>query len=297
MKSRTVFVAYALALLVVPGMAIGETVMLQHVHGLAYSADGKQLLIPSHDGLAIYSGGDWSVAPGPRNDYMGFSATHKYFYSSGHPAPGSGLVNPLGLVRSSNGGAKWDKLGLEGESDFHLLATGYETNAVYVYNAEPNGRMQTPGLYATLNDGFAWRHAETKGLDGKMAALAVHPTDVKTVAIATSAGLFLSKDGGDHFERIAGGGQVLAAFFPLDGRQLWFATYDTKPHLFRMDLGKRTPTEISIPPLANDAVAYIAQDPVASTNYAIATFERDVYVTSNSGAEWREIAQRGRTKR
>lgn len=296
-RGRKAFAACALALLVAPGMAAGETMTLQHIHGLAYSADGKKLLIPSHDGLAIYGDGAWSVAPGPRNDYMGFSVTRKYFYSSGHPAPGSGLVNPLGLVRSSDGGGKWDQLGLAGESDFHLLATGYETNAVYVYSGAPNRRMKTPGLYATLNDGFAWRRAEAKGIEGKFAALAVHPTDVKTVAIANSMGLFLSKDGGEHFERIAGNGQAVAAFFSLDGRQLWFATYDTKPHLFQMALDQRTPTEVVLPPLTNDAVSYIAQHPAASSHFAITTFERDVYVTTNSGGEWRQIAQRGRTKR
>ena len=105
------------------------------------------------------------------------------------------------------------------------------------------------------------------------------------------------QDGGDRFERIARNGQALAVLFSLDGRQLWFATYDTKPHLLRMDLGKRTSTEISLPPLASDAVSYIAQDPVAPSSYAIATFERDLYVTANAGAQWRQIAQRGRTKR
>src|SRR5204863_10219288 len=104
-------------------------VTLVHVHGLSYSADGKRLMIPSHFGLAIYENGKWSKATGPQHDYMGFAATSKYLYSSGHPAAGSGLVNPFGLLRSADGGKTWDKLGLEGESDFHLLATSWRTNA------------------------------------------------------------------------------------------------------------------------------------------------------------------------
>src|SRR3954471_22175832 len=75
-------------------------VSLVHVHGLSYSADGKRLMIPSHFGLAIYESAKWSKAPGPEHDYMGFSGTARYIYSSGHPAPGSGLVNPFGLLRS-----------------------------------------------------------------------------------------------------------------------------------------------------------------------------------------------------
>jgi hypothetical protein len=296
MKKAGRSMTFALALLVAPSLAVAQTVTLAHVHGLAFSADGKELLIPNHVGIAVYRGGVWSLAPGPRNDYMGFSATRKYYYSSGHPAPGSGLVNPLGLIRSEDGGKTWDKLGFEGQSDFHLLATGYETNAVYVYSAEPNPRMRTPGLYTTQNDGFAWRRAEAQGLAGKFAALAVHPTDPRTIAVAGSAGLFLSRDGGGRFERIGVGGQVLAACFTVDGRQLWLATHDGKAHLFRLDLGARTSAEVALPPLTADAVAYIAQNPASRSTFAIATFERDVYISTDAGAQWQQVAEHGRTK-
>src|SRR4051812_18340499 len=84
--------------------AAGADVTLVHVHGLSYSSDGKWLMIPSHFGLAIYGNGKWSKAPGPEHDYMGFAATAQYLYSSGHPAAGTGLVNPFGLLRSKDGG-------------------------------------------------------------------------------------------------------------------------------------------------------------------------------------------------
>src|SRR6266542_2184755 len=139
--------------------------LLTHVHGLAYSADGKRLLIPSHHGLAVYENGRWSKAPGPQHDYMGFSATSKHLYSSGHPAPGSGLVNPFGLIRSRDGGRTWDQLGLEGESDFHLLATRWRTNAIYVWTHAPNSRMREPGLHYTVSDGFSWKAVRAAGLE------------------------------------------------------------------------------------------------------------------------------------
>jgi len=285
----------ALALFAVATLAFAETATLQHIHGLAYRADGKALYVASHHGLATYQDGKWSVIAGPPHDYMGFSATRKYFYSSGHPAPGSALVNPLGLVRSSNAGRSWDKLGLEGEADFHLLATGYDTPAVYVYSAEPNRRMKAPGIWVTLNDGFAWRRVEANGLSGKVSALAAHPTDAQTIVAATSAGLFLSRDGGNRFERMAATGQILAVGFPLDGKSLWFSSHDGRPHLYRVDLGGMAPVEIGLPKLTNDAVAFIAPDPAAPSTFAIATFERDIYVTADGGG-WRQIAERGHTK-
>src|SRR2546430_7270611 len=173
-----------------------DSVTLMHVHGLSYSADGKRLMIPSHHGVAVYEKGKWSKAPGPQHDYMGFSATSKHLYSSGHPAPGSGLVNPFGLIRSRDGGKTWDKLGLEGETDFHVLATSWHTNAIYVWNPAPSSRMRSPGLHYTLNDGLAWKAARAAGLQGDPRALAVHPDDAPSVPVATSTGVFGSRTSG-----------------------------------------------------------------------------------------------------
>lgn len=270
-------------------------VTLTHVHGLAFSSDGKRLMIPSHHGLAVYESGKWSKAPGPQHDYMGFAATAKHLYSSGHPAPKSGLVNPFGLIRSSDGGKTWDKLGLEGETDFHLLATGWNTNAVYVWNPAPSSRMRRPGLHYTVNNGLAWQPAGASGLKGEPHAIAVHPDNAGVVAVATSAGLFVSRDSGEKFTMVAPG-QTLSAFFDLDGKHLWYGTFDGQARLTRAPLDDGKPASIELPPLGRDAVAYIAQNPAARREYAIATFERSVYLSRDAGRTWRQIAERGKAR-
>jgi photosystem II stability/assembly factor-like uncharacterized protein len=286
--------ALLLVALALPALALAE-VTLHHVHGLAYSADGKRLMIPSHHGLVLYENGKWSKAPGPQHDYMGFSATAKNLYSSGHPAPGSGLVNPFGLIRSHDGGKSWDKLGLEGETDFHLLATGWNTNAVYVWNPAPSSRLKRPGLHSTLNDGFAWKAARAAGLAGEPRGLAVHPDKPAVVAIATSAGLYASADAGERFAKLAGG-EGLAAFFDLDGKHVWYAAFDGRPTLSRIALEGAAVATVALPELTRDAVAYIAQNPSRRLEYAIATFERSVYLTTDAGRTWKQIAARGAAK-
>jgi photosystem II stability/assembly factor-like uncharacterized protein len=268
-------------------------VTLTHVHGLAYSSDGKRLWIPSHHGLAVYEDGKWSKAPGPEHDYMGFTATRSFLFSSGHPTAGSGLINPFGLIRSRDGGRSWEKLGLEGESDFHVLAAGYQSNAVYVFNPHRNSRMPEPGIYSTLNSGFTWQRAKAQGLAGGISALAVHPTDPKTVAAATDSGVYLSKDSGATFAAVATEGQGLAVFFDLDGRRLWYSSYAGQPRLARVDISTRKNAPVPIPALTNDAVAYVAQNPKRPGEYAIATFERSVYVSRDGGKTWTQIADHG----
>lgn len=273
-----------------------QTVTLTHVHGLAYSADGKQLMIPSHHGLAVYSNGRWSKAPGPEHDYMGFSATAKHLYSSGHPAPGSGMVNPFGLIRSRDGGRTWNKLGLEGEIDFHLLATSWNTNAIYVWNPAPSSRMKAPGLHSTRNDGLLWKPARAAGLEGAPRALAVHPDDPSTVAVATDKGVSLSRDSGERFSAVVSGVDGLALFFELEGKHLWYGAFDGRPMLARVALEGGAADRVALPPLTQDAVAYIAQNPQRRDELAIATFRRSVFLSADRGRTWRQIAVEGKSR-
>ena len=283
-----------LAALALSGHAFGQGTTLTHVHGLAYTADGKQLMVPSHHGLAVYADGKWTKAPGPQHDYMGFSATAKGLYSSGHPAPGSGMQNPFGLIRSGDGGKTWQKLGLEGETDFHLLGTSWNTNAIYVWNPAPSSRLKAAGLHYTLNDGAVWTRPRAEGLAGEPRAIAVHPDDPKTVAVATSQGLFLSRNSGERFGKIgAGDGEGLSVFFELEGKRLWYGSFDGQARLSRLALGPGHPVKVGLPPLTEDAVSYIAQNPVRNLEYAIATFQRSVYLSKDGGESWIQIADRG----
>lgn len=278
-------------------LASPASVALTHVHGLAYSADGKQILIPSHHGIAAYASGRWSMMAGPVHDYMGFAATRDALYSSGHPAAGSDLINPFGLIKSTDAGKTWLQLGLQGESDFHTLATSYETNAVYVLNYSPNSRMPHPGLYLTQTDGMIWTQAAASGLKTKINALAVHPSNASVIAVGAADGLYISHDAGDHFDLLIGDTQVLAQWFDLDGEHLWVSGYANSAALSRISLKDKVDIkEITLPTLNEDAVAFIAQNPTRHEELAIATFKRSVYATGNSGATWTQIADGGTTR-
>ncbi|MBW7925216.1 MAG: glycosyl hydrolase [Burkholderiaceae bacterium] len=300
LSHKTGFHALTLALALTlfastPALA-DPAITLTHVHGLSYSADGGRLLIPSHHGLAVFSEGRWSRAAGPAHDYMGFSAMRDALYSSSHPAPRSGLTNPFGLIKSTDGGRTWQKLGLEGESDFHSLATSHGTNTVYVFNPHPNSRMKQSGIYYTRNDGLQWKRAAARGLSGELNSLAVHPSATNIVAAGTEQGLYLSRDAGENFERLVGDVRVFAEAFDLDGEQLWFSTYGGKAGLARVAFKAGAAAEaVPIPPLGEDAVAYIAQNPVQRDEFSIATFKRSVFVSEDRGRTWTQIARDGAT--
>ena len=266
--------------------------LLFHVHGLAFSPDGKSLLVPAHTGLAAFRDDGWSEVNGPIHDFAGFSLAERAIYASGHPPPGSSLPNPLGLVKSTDLGKSWVSLALGGEADFHFLAVGYRSNAIYVRSTEANSAMPIPGLHLSVDDGKTWRRQIARGLEGDVFGIAAHPQDARTLAVATGKGLYLSRDAGETFKRFDDRQAVTAVAFELDGRNLRFARA-VRRELVSAALDSRSRTVILLPPIGLDYVTHIAQSPADQRLFAIATDRRHVFVTKDVGKAWRQIAKDG----
>ena len=266
---------------------------LRHAHGLGFSPDGSRILVPNHYGVAVYSEGRWSKVPGPAHDYMGFVVTRDFIFTSGHLSGSRGAANPLGLRRSGDGGQSWATLGFEGEAEFHLVAAGYLNNALYVYNPEPNSVMPRAGIYRMMGERLiGWRSAAARGLEGELGMLTAHPTESETIAAATTAGLFVSRDGGDAFQPLLTGVRATAARFMLEGDALLVGTLRGKePGLLRIATKDRVRKELALPPFGRDAVANIVQNPVRRAELALISFERAVFVSSDGGKSWRRIAR------
>ncbi len=194
-----------------------------HVHGLSVNGDTGQVLLATHEGLFDVSG-DPAVKIGPTNDYMGFTASGDpgVFYASGHPGAGSDLPNPLGLLKTTDGGKTWQQLSRQKESDFHALA------------ATKSGIVAFDGTLRTSADGTAW---QTVAADFMPAVLAAHPSG-DTVLATTTDGVQRSTDGGTtwtlneaapviQFAAFAGAGEAVGVapdgtvYFSPDAGMSW----------------------------------------------------------------------------
>lgn len=266
--------------------------LLTDVHGLSFSADGTSLFVSSHTGLAIFRQGRWAEVNGPIHDFVGFSSSALAMYASGHPPKGSRLPDPLGLVRSTDGGQTWQSLALEGEADFHRIAAGFRSGAVYVISTLPNSAMPEPGLHLTRDEGRHWRRAAARGLEGAIFAIAAHPMEAGTVAVATDTGLYLARDGGDTFGRVDGKRAATAVAFDVDGRHLRYARA-TRRELVSIPLAGSARTLVRLPPIGLDYVTHISQSPANPRELVIATDRRHVFVTRDGGSSWRPIAKDG----
>lgn len=267
-------------------------IQFPHIHGLGFTADGGRLLLAAHDGLRVFADDGWSNPDLPRHDYMGFTVTDDGFYSSGHPAPGSGLKNPLGLVRSADEGKSLTTLGFAGEHDFHVMGAGYFSHAIWVFNPAASARLPA-GIHFSLDDARTWSAAALQGLMGEsIVQMAVHATDPATVAIATDAGVYLSTDAGRTFARVGPADLFTAVAFHPHGEQLLLARD-------RLLVWERRSGQVQTPggpPLAEkDAIAYVAANPARPAEIAVATFGRNVWLSTDGGQSWTAIATNGVT--
>ncbi|MET3923454.1 F510_1955 family glycosylhydrolase [Arthrobacter sp. UYEF20] len=169
-----------------------------HIHGLSVSSETGQVLLATHDGLF-----DVTKKPatkiGATNDLMGFTGgtDHGVLYASGHPGEGSGLPNPIGLIRSTDAGKTWEQLSRQGESDFHALT------------ATKSGIVGYDGALRTSPDGKTWN---TVAADFVPAVLAGNPTSDNVLA-TTPQGIRRSTDGGQTWTGADSGPVVQFAAF------------------------------------------------------------------------------------
>lgn len=262
------------------------------MHGVGYAGNQNVVLLATHDGLRIYNDGTWYGTKKENNDYMGFSATENGFYSSGHPGNDSKLKNPVGLVKTSDYGETFTKLGFEGESDFHYMAAGYSHEVIYVVNQQSNSKMEL-GMYVTTDEGETWKQSQLGGtIPNQVGGMMTHPTKAEWVALNSPEGVFLSMDYGNTFEHYTDNLSVSAMHFTE--KELIYATNDGGNQLFVKNLDSEDVSEMKLPDLdEKDMIMFIAQNPQNDQELVFATMNNNVFMTKDHGKTWEPLVENG----
>ncbi|MEO8386674.1 MAG: hypothetical protein ABI583_15600 [Betaproteobacteria bacterium] len=142
-------------------------------------------------------------------------------------------------------------------------------------------------VHGLFFSGARWSRAASTGLSGEITRLAVHPDDPATVAIGTSTGMYLSRDGAETFAPVT---------VEPSGDAIWYGTHSKRAKLVRKSLGpKLVENELTLRSMHGDAVAFIPFNPVVRDEMAITTTRRNVFISRNSGKDWIQIVHEGDT--
>jgi len=272
------------------GGAAGARPEIRHVHGLAVDPyDPARLYVATHDGLWVWRQPDgWQGRVGPVIDLMGFSAgaAPGELFSSGHPGPGARLPNPVGLIRSRDGGRSWEILSLAGEVDFHAMAVS-PAGARRVY-----GFFYGDGLFYRSDDGGrTWSRLRVPALAGPdrrgPLQLVAHPADPDTLLAAGEWGLLRSTDGGRTWETLLPGPVTAAAFVPRDPRRV--LAYALDAGLLHSADGGRSWRPLGFRVEGRDAVAFFAVHPGDPGTVYAATFGAALLRSLDGGRTWQPL--------
>ena len=138
-----------IALMALSNSASAETLdSVSHIHHV--KVVDKKILVLTHEGLyELVKKNDMKLVGKEKIDVMGFTALGNSLFASGHPAQGSKAPNPLGLIKSIDGGLSWKAISLVGKVDFHFL----EGAGTDLYGAD----SQSGDLIYSADSGKTWR--------------------------------------------------------------------------------------------------------------------------------------------
>jgi hypothetical protein len=132
----------------VSNIAYAQTLdSVSHIHHVKVIEN--RVLVLTHEGLyELVSKNNMKLVGKDKIDVMGFTTLGKVLYASGHPAKGSEALNPIGLVKSIDGGLSWKGVSLVGKVDFHFL----EGAGTDLYGAD----SQSGNLVYSADSGKSW---------------------------------------------------------------------------------------------------------------------------------------------
>jgi hypothetical protein len=121
---------------------------VSHIHHVKVVAN--RVLVLTHEGLYELVGkNDMKLVGKDKIDVMGFTTLGQTLVASGHPVEGSKMPNPIGLVKSIDGGLSWKAISLVGKVDFHFL----EGAGSDLYGVD----SQTGKLMYSADSGVNWK--------------------------------------------------------------------------------------------------------------------------------------------
>ncbi|MGW5954075.1 F510_1955 family glycosylhydrolase [Bacillus mycoides] len=266
---------------------------IEHIHGIGYARNMPGVSIATHSGIKVYQNGKWLETTTELHDYMGFQATKNGFFASGHPEPGANFKNPLGLMKSSDGGNTLEKLAFYGESDFHNLAVGYNTEAIYLYNERPNSKLQQ-GFYFSTNSGQEWKNSKLQGLSSTIHSFSVHPDQSSVIAVSAKDGVYLSTDYGNAFKLFSKSLESTAVTFSDEDVIYASINKENKQMITKQSIATNEETNIQAPSLdPKDTIMYISQNPQNSSEMVFATMKANLFLSTDDGKTWKQLTKNG----
>ena len=238
---------------------------VSHIHQIKVVE--KKALVLTHEGLFELAGkNDMKLVGKDKIDVMGFTTLGKALFASGHPPQGSKAPNPVGLVKSIDGGLSWEAVSLVGKVDFHLL----EGAGSELYGAD----SQSGNLLHSADSGKTWSSLGTNTFSD----IAVSPEMPGMAVAIKSSELLFTENAFKSTTKIKNNLKITqiewrnSGLYALSGSELYKSS-NTGKTWTKLSTFKAKPGILS-----------------ASDQMMLVTVGSDIYTSSNAGRKFKIVS-------
>jgi photosystem II stability/assembly factor-like uncharacterized protein len=192
-----------------------------------------------------------------------------------------------GLLKTTNGGASWQRLAFRVVGPVMLDPNDPETIYVGLVGAFTRGGQAESGVSRSTDGGTTWQPVGLSGTN--VDALAVDPTDAKMLYAGTAEGLLKSSDGGNTWR--AGGLKGSVSAVTIDPEKPTTLYAATSAGIVKSMNGAGSWKALAAGREASGYVSALAVDPRSSTTLYAGT-GAGVFKSTDSGGSW-ELANTG----
>lgn len=258
-----------------------KDVSMNDIVDIGYSHNGKFLYFLTDKGLESYYDTLWLKNINKELDYKRIYPRNNGFYALSKDSSQ--------VIFNSYFAFNPEEVSIPRMDSFSEVSIGY--NHTHVYGLDKDRNV----IYHLNLDGYTWEESRMINIEGEILSIETHIDSENILAVATTEGIFLSHDYGNHFVLVVPNVIVNDLFFSINS-QLFISSYDNESFLSILNINDLRHSYLNIPKLSQkEKIVSVVHNFINTSELVFTTSLNNAYITKDKGSHWSIFIEKGKS--